>query len=98
MFHRSHAHRDIVQDKRLLDTRIYKRGIQFLAVLGSQYCREKKIQTAISMLLLRSVFNVFMAKKMIKNIVAYALNKGEYFSKSILFWYNRLNIYSEISL
>ena len=33
------------------------------AVLGYQGCREKKIQTAISMLLLRPVFYVFMGKK-----------------------------------
>ena len=33
------------------------------AVLGYQGCREKKIQTAISMLLLRPVFYVFVGKK-----------------------------------
>ena len=43
-------------------TRIYQTDAQFWAVLGSQDCREKEIKTVISMLLLRSVFYVFMAK------------------------------------
>ena len=37
--------------------------IQFWAVLGSQGCTEKKIQTSISMLLLKSVFLCFGQKK-----------------------------------
>ena len=47
--------------QRSLDTRIHKTDIQFWAVLGIRGCKEK-IKTAISMLLLRSVFYVFLAK------------------------------------
>ena len=53
-----------IQYHRSLDTRIYKTDIQFWSVLGSRGCRErKKSQTAISMLLLRAVFYVFMGKR-----------------------------------
>ena len=45
-----------------LQESIYETDFQFRAVLGGPGCREKKIQTAVSMLLLRSVFYVFMAK------------------------------------
>ena len=38
---------------------IYKTDIQFWAVLGSGGCREKKIKTAISMLLFKSFFFMF---------------------------------------
>ena len=61
--------------RRLEFHRLVERGIvsimnfQFGAVLGSQGCREKKIQTAISMQFLRSDFYVFMVKKTFLNIV-----------------------------
>ena len=62
---------------RSLNTRIYKTNYQFWAVLSSWGCREKKLQTAISMQLLRSVFYVFIVKKTFtffeKNIVVSAL-------------------------
>ena len=46
-----------IQYHRSMDTRIYKTDTQFLAALGSWGRREKKkLQTAIIMLLLRSVF------------------------------------------
>ena len=65
-----------IQYQRLLDTRIYKKGYSILGCFGQSGLEKTKIQTAISILLLRSVFNVFMAKKSNKkNILAYALNK-----------------------
>ena len=39
--------------------------IQFWAVWGSWGCREKKSQTALSMLLLRSIFLCFQGQKII---------------------------------
>ena len=57
-----------VQGQRSLDTRIYKIDIQIRAVLGSLGCRENNIQTAIRMLLLRSVF--FYVFMVIKKFVA----------------------------
>ena len=46
-----------------MDKRIYKTDIQFWDDSGSRGCTEKEIQTAISMLLLRSVFFIFSSPK-----------------------------------
>ena len=47
---------------------IFNMNFQSWTVLGSQGCKEKKIQTAISMLLLRPVFLCFQGQKIILNI------------------------------
>ena len=81
-----------------LDMRIYKTDIQFWVVLGSQGDREKKVQTDISMVLLRSVFFMFswpdFVLNLLENILMFALKsyialKWEninFFLESILFW------------
>ena len=48
---------------RWLDRRIYKMEMKFWAVLGKRGCREKKLQTAISMQLFEVVFSTFCVQK-----------------------------------
>ena len=80
-----------VVDRDIL-SHISNMNFQFWAVLGSRGCREKKIQTAISMILLRAVFFMFswaiLFPNFLKIIVTSALKSYKRWKKGIfLFWF-----------
>ena len=77
-----------VVDRGIL-SHIYYINFQLLAVLGSRGFREKKDQTAITMLLLRAVFSVFMGTNIVastlKSCISIFHNIWGHFSK-IFVW------------